>query len=170
MVSMAKNMYLEKKERGTEMTTECFVEKWVINTNEELVLDQLDDYIEIPNFINRGKVSWAKFNAWNCYEKEGRKFSYGLYDHFVPKLEKNLGLILLISYYEKGEQITYVAESDHQDIDFDEIARKIKNFEQKLSQPEVFGEYGIESFDGGTRYYDKFNYYNQQKVLSTLII
>lgn len=147
---------------------ERFVEKWEIETDEELMIDELAEFIKVPNYFKNGSLNFSVVSFWNAYDKNGNKFSYEVFKHFVPKKGEVKGYIFLITYYKNGEQTVYIADSDSLDIDMDEISRKVESFNERSKQLDVFGELGVEKYEKATRIYNRFYYYDQQEDIEEL--
>lgn len=151
--------------------SERFLEKWIIKTDEDLYFDELADYIEIPNYVNSGRIRSVEAQYDNLYSKEGKKYKVCLVKKYVPGKDftPSKPYMLLLSSFEKNQQFIYVAESDTRCfLDMEELLYQVDRFEHKLSKPRVFGEYGHIEQEKAVRIYNRYVYYQYQEGIEAI--
>lgn len=118
------------------------VEKWVLQTNEELQFHELKNVIAFPNYLSERSPLIIR----DLYDAFGRRCSLMRVPHFVPRLGEEKGFAFLLSYFneEMSRQTTYIVidEKHREDslIDISQIAAAARAFSQHVGQPELFPE------------------------------
>lgn len=151
------------EEKIAEKMHEKILEKWIINTADELYFDQLDDYIDLPIFITELDCAIAGISSFT--DKKYRSVSVGFFNKFVPKDqelaedEQEPVYVAVVSYFKNGVQTVYIVHCDGMDIDFESFERHAVKFDRQLDQPDNYGEFSSIVKDGHVRYFDRYTFY-----------
>lgn len=131
------------------------VEKWTVQTTEEIYIDELTDYIAVPEYIDGGCLDNSKAEFNNLIDKNNYDVAIQYVRKYNPCTRKYKGMVALVSFFKDRLQEIYVIPCESLRLDFDQIHQQIKRFDINASSEDCKNDFISIENDKSIRCYSR---------------